>query len=137
MGNFTDKHFIACQSCNDRLRLRLNLPVTCFPDLGHVDYESAYILVSSAENFATTSGGRVFGIMAIFLCYSLSVCQKKLAGLEFLLFVGGRGCMYAFLLTVERHNNTSASVSLQMPILVGPAYRKRAVHVPRTATTGK
>lgn len=62
---------------------------------------------------------------------------KEVAGLELLAFAGGRGCMNAFLLTAERHNNPSASVSLKMSTVVGPAYRKPAVHLARTATTGK
>jgi hypothetical protein len=62
---------------NDRLRLRSGLSITRFPDLEHSDYESAHILGSSAETFAT-SGGREFGTMVTFVFYSLSVCQKKL-----------------------------------------------------------
>jgi len=77
MGGFTDKYCPACQSSNDRLQPRSNWLATCFPDLGHSDYESAYILGLSAENFAT-SGGRVFETVAIFVCYSLSIYRKNL-----------------------------------------------------------
>jgi len=93
--------------------------------------ESAYILGSSAEKFRDDIWGScIWDRGDISLLFSLRL-PKELAGLEFLSFVVGRGIMNAFLLTVERHNNTSASVSLKIPKLVGPAYRIPAVHLPR------
>ena len=92
IGGFTDKYYTACKSSNDSLRLRSDPSVTCFPDLGHSDYESAYILGSSVENFATKSGGRVYWTVATFVWYSL------FAKIEFMAFVVGHGCMNAFLL---------------------------------------
>jgi len=75
IGGFTDKYCTACKCSNDRLRLRSDPTVTCFPDLGHSDYESAYIFRSSAENFAMKSGGRVYWTVAT--CLLFSVCQNN------------------------------------------------------------
>jgi hypothetical protein len=77
MEGFTDKHCTACKSPNDRLRLRAHIQAAYFPDLGLSYYEFTHILGSSAENFATMFGGRVFGTVATFVCYSISVCQKN------------------------------------------------------------
>jgi len=96
---------------------------------------SAYILGSSVENFATTSRDRIFGTVAIFV-FSIRL-PKDIAGLEFLAIVGGRGYMNAIHLNAERNSNSCASVSLKMSTVVGPVYRKPAIHLTRTATTSK
>jgi hypothetical protein len=76
MDSLNDRPCTACKSSNDRLRLSVNLSVTCFPEQHYSYFDSGNILDSNADQLVMKLDDLGFGTAAMFVCISLPVCQK-------------------------------------------------------------